>query len=206
MKTWNHLYKQIISFENLILAWKKARIGKTKKPYVIEFENDIFYQLMTLHYELKYGTYNPKPLKTFVIRDPKTRKISKSEFRDRIVHHAVVSILEPIFDKLFIFDSCSNRIGKGNTFALKRLGKFVRKVSHNGECCGWWSNNQIKGYCLKADIRHYFEEINHAILMALIRKKVRDTKVLNLIEKINTNFRMKRESSHRGQRHAKECL
>ena len=193
MKTWNNLYNQIISFENLILAWKKARKGKTRKPYVIQFENEIFYQLMALHYELKYGTYNPKLLKTFVLRDPKTRKISKSEFRDRVVHHALVNVLEPIFDASFIYDSCSNRLGKGNTFAIKRFEEFMRKVSRNGTRNGWFTNNQIKGYCLKADIKHYFEEVNHTILMRIIGKKIKDLRVLNLIEKINANFGMKRE-------------
>ena len=112
MKTYNNLYAKIISFENLILAWKNARKGKTKKSYVIEFERDLFNNLMNLHYELKFGTYKPKPLVTFILRDPKTRKKSKSDFRDRIVHHAIVNILEPIFDRTFIYDSCANRKGK----------------------------------------------------------------------------------------------
>ena len=77
MKTWKNLYEKVISFENLILAWQKARKGKSKKLYVIEFEQELFYQLMALHYELKYGTYKPKPLKTFILRDPKTRVINK---------------------------------------------------------------------------------------------------------------------------------
>ena len=85
MKTHKNLYSQIYSLENLALAWKKARKGKTKKDYVIEFEKDLIYNLMTLHYELKYQTYKPKPLQTFILRDPKTRKISKSDFGDRIV-------------------------------------------------------------------------------------------------------------------------
>mgnify|MGYP001573311466 FL=1 len=144
MKTYNNLYKEIISFENLILAWHKARKGKTGKKYVLEFEQEIFCNLMALHYELKYQTYTPRPLKTFILRDPKTRKINKSDFRDRIVHHAIVSILEPIFDKTFIYDSCANRVGKGNLFALKRFKQFVRKVSRNGKINGWFNINQIK--------------------------------------------------------------
>lgn len=149
---------------------------------------------MALHYELRYGTYKPRPLKTFVLRDPKTRKISKSDFRDRVVHHALVNILEPIFDKTFIHDSCSNRIGKGNTFAIQRFERFVRKVSRNGKTKGWFTENQVKGYCLKADIKHYFEEVNHEILMRIIQRKVQDRYVLALIDKINANFGMKRET------------
>jgi len=161
MKTYIKLYKQIISFENLILAWQKARKGKTGKGYVIEFEQNLFYNLIALHYELKYGTYKPKPLVTFVLRDPKTRVISKSDFRDRIVHHAIVNILEPIFDRGFIYDSCANRIGKGNLFALKRFDYFKRKVSKNGLIAKnpFQDNNYVVGYCLKADIKHYFYEV-----------------------------------------------
>jgi len=154
MKTHKNLYNQIISFENLILAWKKARKGKTKKFYVLEFEKELFFQLMALHYELKYKYYKPKPLTVFILRDPKTRKISKSHFRDRIIHHALCNIIEPIFDKTFIHDSSANRIGKGTLFALKRFDKFVRKVSRNGKTKGKFNKNQIKGYCFKADIKH----------------------------------------------------
>ncbi len=188
MESYNNLYNQIISFENIILAWKKARKGKAKKPCVIEFESNLFHNLIALHYQLKYGSYLPKPLTTFPLRDPKTRKISKSEFRDRIVHHAIVSILEPIFDKTFIYDSCANRIGKGNLFAIQRFYKFLRKVSRNGKVNGWLNNNQIKGYCLKADVKHYFQEVNHDVLIGVISRKVRDKRTLHLIEKINANF------------------
>jgi len=116
---------------NLVLAWRKARKGKTKKDYVSEFERNLLQNLINLHYELKYQTYKPKPLKSFTLRDPKTRKISKSDFRDRVIHHAVCNIIEPILDKTFIYDSCANRKGKGNLFAIKRFDKFKRKVSQN---------------------------------------------------------------------------
>jgi len=88
--------------KNLILAWKKARKGKTKKDYVLEFEKNLGDNLRALHYELKNQIYKSKPLKTFILRDPKTRKISKSDFRDRIVHHALVRVIEPIFERIFI--------------------------------------------------------------------------------------------------------
>ena len=80
------IFPNIISMGNLIVAWRKARKGKTKKLYVKKFEKEIIENLLELHHELKNQTYFPKPLKTFILRDPKTRKISKSHFRDRIVH------------------------------------------------------------------------------------------------------------------------
>src|SRR3989344_5163276 len=87
-------YEYLYSMGNLILAWRKARKGKTKKAYVIKFEKNLFCNLMALHYELKYKSYKPRELVTFILRDPKTRKISKSNFRDRIVHHAIINIIE----------------------------------------------------------------------------------------------------------------
>jgi len=192
-KTYNNIYNKIISLENLILAWRNARKGKTKKPYVKEFEKDTIRNLIKLHEELKNQTYSPKPLQTFILQDPKTRKISKSDFRDRIVHHAIVNILEPIFDKSFIYDSCANRKGKGNLFALRRFYSFINKISENGKIKSIISNNQIKGYCLKSDIKHYFKEVNHEILINLIKRKINDEKVLWLINKILKNSVQKRE-------------
>lgn len=173
--------------KNLFFAYKKARKGKTKKDYVIEFEKNLIDNLRILHYELKNQNYNPKPLKTFILRDPKTRKISKSDFRDRIIHHALVRVIEPIFDNTFICDSYANRKGKGNLSALQRFYKFIRKVSRNGKINGWFNENQIKGYCLKADIKHYFQEVNHEIIIDIVKRKIKDKKVIWLIERILGN-------------------
>ena len=186
-KTYKNIYSEIYSLKNLFFAEKEARKHKTKKDYVQKFEINFNFNLLNLYKELKNQTYQPVPLKTFILRDPKTRKISKSDFRDRVVHHALVRIIESIFDKSFIYDSCANRIRKGNLFALKRFDKFKRKVSHNGKTNGWFNNNQVKGYCLKADIKHYFEEVNHEILFSIIKRKIKDEKTLWLINKILNN-------------------
>ena len=99
MKTYKNLYWELTSFRNFFLAYKKARKSKTRKPYVIEFESNLIENLLNLKLELETKTYSPKPLQNFILRDPKTRKISKSDFRDRIVHHAICNIIEDIFDK-----------------------------------------------------------------------------------------------------------
>ena len=174
-KTNNNIYYKIYSWPNIFLAYKKARKGKTKKLYVQEFEKDLKRNLQQIQFELMTFTYSPKKLVTFILRDPKTRKISKSAFRDRIVHHAIVNILEPIFDKTFIYDSCANRIGKGNLFAIKRFEISQRKVT---------DNLTSKAFCLKADIRHYFQEVNHKILLKIIKRKIVDEKMIWLIRKI----------------------
>jgi RNA-directed DNA polymerase len=150
-----------------------------------------------LHNELKNQTYFPKPLENFVVRDPKTRKISKSAFRDRVIHHAICNIIEPIFDKTFIYDNCANRKGKGNLFAINRFHKSMQKVSINGKTKGWFNENQVKGYCFKADIKHYFQEINHEILLNILKRKIRDTQLMWLIKVVLERER-ERERERRG--------
>jgi RNA-directed DNA polymerase len=187
MKINNDIYPQIYNKKNLILAYKKARKGKTQKNYVIEFEKHLGKNLISIHEELKNQTYQPLPMKTFILRDPKTRKISKSSFRDRIVHHAICNILEPIFDKIFIYDSCANRKNKGTLFALKRFDKFQRQVTNN---------LTSEAFCFKADIKHYFQEINHKTLLDIIQRRIKDEKTINLIQKIllnNTDFNRENE-------------
>lgn len=187
MKTYSSLYPEIYSIENLFFAYKKARKGKARKDYVIEFEENLTDNLIILHYEIKNQTYTPRLLDTFILRDPKTRKISKSDFRDRIVHHALVRVIEPLFDRIFIYDSCANRKGKGNLFALKRFHEFIKRVSRNGRFNGWFNENQVKGHCLKADIKHYFQKVDHEVLIGIIKEKIADGKVMWLIKKILDN-------------------
>jgi len=179
MKSHKNLYFEIISFKNLILAYKKARKGKTKKDYTKKFEENLAYNLKVLHEELKSEIYSPNLMEVFVLKDPKTRVISKSDFRDRIVHHALCNIIEPIFDKRFIYDSCANRKGKGTLLALERFEKFRRKVI---------SNFTSKGFCLKADIKHYFEEFDCNLLLKIIKRKIKCKKTINLIKLILNNF------------------
>jgi len=178
MKTYNNLYSQLYSMGNLTLAWRNARKEKGLNKSVLAFEENLEKNLTELHYELKNKTYSPKPLTTFILRDPKTRKISKSDFRDRVVHHALIIIIEKIFDKGFIYDSCANQIGKGNLFAIKRFDEFKRKVTRNGTA---------PAFCLKADIKHYFEEVDHNILLHILKRKIKDYDLMNIIYKIVKN-------------------
>ncbi len=171
-------YDILCSYENLELAFTKARRGKTLKLYVIEFEQHLKLNLVRLRKELLLQTYKPKPLETFIIRDPKTRKISKSDFRDRVVHHALCNVIEPLFEKKFIFDNYANRIGKGAFKAIERFDYFKRKVS---------KNNKRIAYVLKAGIKHYFDMVDHAVLMSVIKRTIKDERTLWLIEIILLN-------------------
>jgi len=172
------LYNTLCSYDNLFLAYKEARKRKTTKSYVIEFEKNLKENLLFLRSELLLHCYSPKPLVNFTIHDPKTRKISKSDFKDRIVHHALCNIIEPIFEKSFIYDSYANRMGKGTLKALQRFDFFKRKASRN---------NTEKCYVLKADIQKYFENVEHEILQSIIQKRVSDKRIIWLIRKILSN-------------------
>src|SRR3989344_378247 len=172
------LYSQIYSYDNLVLAWQRAKNGKTKRRYVKRFQRNLSKSLLKLQEELITQDYQPCELKTFPLRDPKTRKISKSAIRDRVIHHAISNIIFPLFEKSFIYDSHANQKGKGTLKALERFDRFKRKVS---------KNNTRECYVLKADIKHYFDEIDHQILINILRKKIIDKNVIALIEEILEN-------------------
>ena len=178
------LWQEICSIENLLLAYRKARKHKTLKLYIIEFEKDLRKNILLLQWELLTFTYAPKPLETFIIRDPKTRKISKSDFRDRIIHHAVCNIIEPIFEKTFIYDSYANRIGKGTLNAIIRFDEFKRIVS---------KNNTKTAYVLKADIRKYFDNVDHETLIKILERKIKDKNIISLIRIILCNHKTNEE-------------
>ncbi len=191
MKTYKNLYERLCSIENLNLAYQKARKEKSKSFSVIEFEKNLNVEIRKLYNELITYTYRPIPLRRFVIRDPKTRVIHASAFRDRIVHHALINIIGPIFEKIFIYDSYASRIDKGTHNAVTRFDYFKRRVSKNGKIVrsgGGANGNSVEGYVLKCDIKHYFETVDHEILVNLIRKKIKDEKVIWLIRQILNNF------------------
>lgn len=192
MKTYNNLFDKLCSLENLRLAFKKARKGKAKKWYVKEFEVNLEGELTKLKVELETQSYKPRPLKRFVIRDPKTRVIYASAFRDRVVHHALCNLIEPIFERTFICDTYANRRKKGVHAALERFDEFKRKVTKNGKLVeSAKDNNMVVGYALKADIKHYFDTVDHEILLDILKKKITDGKVLRLVEITLRNHKMK---------------
>ena len=175
MQTYNNLFPQLCDYGNLQLAFIKARKRKTKKEYVQRFEKNLANELYALQWELLTGTYRPCPLTTFTVRDPKTRKISASHFRDRVVHHAICNVLEPIFEPRFIHDTYANRKGKGTSGTLKRANQFIRKVRN--------------GYVLKADIRHYFDTVDQDVLLSILNRRVKDKQLLQLVKVVLNNHR-----------------
>ena len=173
------LFSKITAVENLFLSWREFKEEKTKKLDVLIFEKDYKNNLYNLHYELQNGSYKHQNYQSFFVKDPKLRHIHKASVRDRVLHHAVFRILYPIFDKCFIADSYSCRIGKGTHKAVSRLEHFARKVSRN---------NTKSCYFLKCDVRKYFASINQDILIFLIKRKVDDDNTLWIVNEILNSF------------------
>jgi len=189
MKTYRNLYKKLYSFQNLHEAYQNAVKRKTSSKEVQEFQKHWRFHLCNLLRELKTKTYFPKPLQKFVLRDPKTRVICVSAFRDRVVHHALVNILQPIFEPRFIYDSYASRRGKGMLKALQRFDEFKKKVSKNGKLIPNARNtNEVCGFVLKADIKHYFETVDKELLVQILKRYVKDETVLWLTRIILDNY------------------
>jgi RNA-directed DNA polymerase len=161
MKTFNRLFEKIADWDNLLLAAKKAQKGKRYNNSVAAFYFHLEENLLRLQRDLKSKTYQPGPYETFFIHDPKERMISAAPFRDRVVHHALCNIIEPIFENGFIHDSYANRKGKGTHKAIERYQHFAKQNK----------------YVLKCDIRKFFPSIDHAVLKQEIQRKIccRDT-------------------------------
>jgi retron-type reverse transcriptase len=175
MQTYRNLFTKLCEHDNLLLAFNKARARKNGKEYVQRFAKNLKEELCALQWELSTGIYRPGPLKTFTVRDPKTRKISASRFRDRVVHHAICNIIEPIFEPRFIYDCMANRKGKGTSRTLERADQAIRKVGN--------------GYALKADIRRYFDTVDHEVLLRILEKRIKDAELLDLVKVILGNHK-----------------
>ena len=168
MKRYHDLYDQVTGFENLWLAYRRAARGKRGQRAVAAFEFDLEDELFRLQDELIGQTYRPGPYTSFHIRDPKHRLISAAPFRDRVVHHALCNVIEPVFERTFIGDSYANRAGKGTHAALDRAQAFAR--SHR--------------YVLQCDVEQFFPSIDLAILRGILARKIADDRVMWLAGRI----------------------
>ncbi len=168
MKTYRHLYPQVVEWDNLYWAYRKARKGKRSRPSVASFEFRQEEYLVQLQHELKSKTYQPGHYHSFYIHEPKRRLISAAPFVDRVVHHALCNVIEPIFERSFIADSYANRIGRGTHKALDRAQQYARRFR----------------YVLQCDLRQFFPAIDHAILRGILARKIADADVLWLIDQI----------------------
>jgi len=171
MKTYRHLYPGVCDWDNLYLAYRQARKGKRGRPPAATFEYNQELNLLQLQEELAGKTYAPGCYNSFYIHEPKRRLISAAPFRDRVVHHALCNIIEPIFERSFIYDSYANRQGKGTHRALDRAQQFARRFR----------------YVLQCDLRQFFPSIDHAILRGILGRKIADVDVMWLVDQVLTS-------------------
>ncbi len=161
MKRHRNLFEQITAFRNLLLAARKAQRGKRFGGATAAFNHHLEGELLRLQQELRSYRYRPGPPRQFAIYDPKPRLITAAPYRDRVLHHAVCNVIEPIFERTFIRDSYACRKAKGTHAAVDRLTQAMRR----------------NAYALQCDVSKYFPSIDHEILKQLLRRKIacRDT-------------------------------
>lgn len=172
MKRYNNLFDKIVSLDNLYLADKKARRNKSHRKDIIEFDKNKDELLLQLQKQLIEGKYVTSEYHTFIIKEPKERIIFKLPYYpDRIVHHAIMNTLEPIWCSIFINNTYSCIKKRGIHKALKDVRLALK-------------DKQNTIYCLKLDIRKFYPSIDHDILKQIIIKKIKDTKLLDLLDGI----------------------
>lgn len=171
MKRIGNLYTKIYDLDNLYLAYSKAKIGKSKSKGVIQFESDLDNNILRIQKELIEQTYITSEYNVFTIRDPKERTIYSLPFRDRVVQHAIMNIIESLWTSVFISQSYSSIKGKGIHGAWKHIRRDMK-------------NRKQTQYCLKMDITKFYPSIDHHIMKQIIRKKIKDVKLLHLLDGI----------------------
>ena len=162
----NGLFDAIASFPALHAAALRAATGKRGKPGVAAFLANLETEVLRLERELRTGRYRPGRYKTIEVFDPKHRTVSAAPFRDRVVHHALCAVIEPLFERGFIHDTYANRKGKGTHRAVARYERFRDRYRH----------------VLRCDIYRYFPAIDHAILKRDVRRRIACPRTLALAE------------------------
>jgi len=147
---------------------RKAAKGKRGRVPAADFEHKVADKVVRLREELTRQIYHPGAYHHFYIHEPKRRKISAAPFRDRVVHHALCNLIEPVFDRFFIPDSYANRLNRGTHVAVDRLQYFTRRYD----------------YVLRMDIVKHFPSLDHAILRAEVARVIADPNILWLIDGI----------------------
>lgn len=180
MKTrFTHSYDDIISIENILLAWNEFKRGKSTRCDVLEFERFLIKNVSELYRDLDNRSYCHGEYEAFKISDPKPRDIHKASVGDRLVHHAVYRKLYSFFDTTFIASSFSCRKNKGIHRALRAFQVCGNKVSGNNTRTVW---------VLKCDIRKFFASIDHKILINILNEYINDKEIVCLIKNIVESF------------------
>jgi len=172
MKRISNLYDKIIDIENLRLADKRARKGKTNTYGVVLHDKNREENILLLHETLRLCYFRTSEYNIFTIKDPKEREIyCLPYYPDRILHHAIMNVMEPIWVSAFIHDTYACVKGRGISGAHRKMVKML--TDRNGTT-----------YCLKMDIKKFYPSIDHDILKSIIRKKIKCKKTLALLDEI----------------------
>lgn len=173
-KTYKNIYPAIYSFESLYEAYLRARKGKRYRSEVLRFAGHLEGNLIQLQNELIWKMYKTGRYREFYIYEPKLRLVAALPFRDRVIQHALVAAIEPIWESRFIFDSYACRVGKGTHAGADRAQYFLRREQQR--------SGRI--YILKGDINKYFASIDHTILKQLLRRRIACPDTLGLLDEI----------------------
>jgi retron-type reverse transcriptase len=168
MKRFGNLFARLVSWENLVRASHAARRHKRLRDDVLRFEYFCEPELLRLQRELTTGEYQPGTYRTFWIREPKLRLISAAPYRDRVVHHALCRIVEPIFERTFTEGSYACRLGRGTHAAVRKAHQLSKRYR----------------FVCKADIEKFFPSIDHEVVCQLFGRKIKDPRVMELLVKI----------------------
>ncbi len=172
LKRVNNLFNEIIGIENLQLADKKARKGKRLQYGVIAHDKNKEANIHSLHLVLKEKRYKTSAYTTFRIYEPKEREIFRLPYYpDRIVHHAIMNVLKPVFIAMFTADTYSCIEGRGIHGAARAVKKALQDVDGTK-------------YCLKLDIKKFYPSIDHRVLKCMLRRKIKDEDLLSLLGEI----------------------
>lgn len=180
MKRYGQLSNAITAWANLLVAARKARRGKRRRPVVERFHFRSEWELLELRRQLLDESYRPGPFTVHRIAVPKPRLISAAPYRDRVVHHAIMNLLEPILDRHFHPDSYACRKGKGTHAAAKRIQQYLGQYDLFIAC----------------DVWQFFPSIDHAILKTLIRRRFKDAWLLRLLDRIIDSSNEQDDATH----------
>ena len=174
-RTVSGLWSQVIDFENIYAAYLQARKGKRFRADVLRYSLNAEEHLANLQNHLIWKSWQPGRQREFVVLEPKLRAIQAPPFQDRVLHHALVRVIEPIFEARFIADSFACRTGKGTQAAVARVQHFLQLARRR------WGDGV---YVIQADISKYFASIRHDVLMTEIERAISDPDVLWLMRRI----------------------
>lgn len=176
-KTHTNLWPQIIAWPNLVDAWDRTARGRTRQRDVITFRADLEPNLIAIQEGLIHKTHRTGPYHRFFVYEPKKREISSLPLKDRVVQHALVSVIDPIFESRYIDQSFACRVGKGAHKGADTLQRYMREVQRERGVI----------YALKADISKYFPSICHDVLRRIVRRQITCPDTLWLIDEIITS-------------------